>query len=223
MKTALETTRASSPSPRRALRGIAASFSALACVLAVGCSSGDDDSTPAVCTSTGGPVAGVEDTHCTDSAGDPIVQSIGECQTGPLGAGGSGDEEDPADEPYEVRYGSSAQDDDCKYNTSFSNSCIELNKPVTLTLSLKKRADGDAAATGAVPKFPEIFLADDPSHISPSSHIQAPEGPPGTYKIGPIVFDRSGRWVVRFHFFEECSDIPEDSPHGHVAYYVDVP
>jgi hypothetical protein len=37
------------------------------------------------------------------------------------------------------------------------------------------------------------------------------------------VFDQSGRWVVRFHYFETCSDVPEDSPHGHVAFYIDVP
>jgi len=37
------------------------------------------------------------------------------------------------------------------------------------------------------------------------------------------VFDKSGRWVVRFHFFESCSDVPDDSPHGHVAFYIDVP
>jgi hypothetical protein len=66
-------------------------------------------------------------------------------------------------------------------------------------------------------------LADDPSHISPSFEITAPEKPAGSYAIGPIVFDRSGRWVVRFHFYETCSDVPPDSPHAHVAFYIDVP
>jgi hypothetical protein len=28
---------------------------------------------------------------------------------------------------------------------------------------------------------------------------------------------------VRFHLHENCSDVPEDSPHGHAAFYVSVP
>jgi hypothetical protein len=46
---------------------------------------------------------------------------------------------------------------------------------------------------------------------------------PGTYSVGPVRFDQAGRWFVRFHFYETCSDAPEDSPHGHVAFWVDVP
>jgi hypothetical protein len=41
--------------------------------------------------------------------------------------------------------------------------------------------------------------------------------------VGPIVFDQPGKWVVRFHFFENCDDLVEDSPHGHAAFYVQVP
>jgi hypothetical protein len=80
-----------------------------------------------------------------------------------------------------------------------------------------------AEPTGTNPENPEIFLADDLTHISPSNNITATEGPAGTYEIGPVIFDRSGRWVVRWHYFENCSDVPEDSPHGHVAFYIDVP
>ena len=46
---------------------------------------------------------------------------------------------------------------------------------------------------------------------------------PGVYKVGPIKFDAAGIWTVRFHFFEECGDAREDSPHGHAAFYVKVP
>ena len=125
-------------------------------------------------------------------------------------------------EDFVVRYSNAANDDDCKYSVSFQNSCVALNTPVTFTVTLKRKADG-SAATGADPNSPEIYMADDTSHISPSNNIRAPEGPAGTYAIGPIVFDKSGRWVVRFHFFESCSDVPDDSPHGHVAFYIDVP
>ena len=48
------------------------------------------------------------------------------------------------------------------------------------------------------------------------------------YKVGPIRFDAAGNapghyWTVRFHLYEECNDSPEDSPHGHAAFYVSVP
>lgn len=32
-----------------------------------------------------------------------------------------------------------------------------------------------------------------------------------------------GRWMVRSHLYETCSDEPEDSPHGHAAFFVTVP
>jgi hypothetical protein len=194
--------------------------------LAPSCS-GDDDAAPApaACTGTGGPVAGEADAHCEDSDGAPVNQSVGVCQkdaadVGAAGAGGAGE---GAEEEEEVRFGSSAADDDCKYDVSFTNDCIARDTPVYFTVTLKKRADDGAPATGDDPNSPEIFLDADHSHISPSLDVKAPEVSPGTYKIGPVLFDAPGRWVVRFHFFEECSDLPADSPHGHVAFYVDVP
>ncbi len=194
--------------------------------LAPACSSDDDAApAPAACTGMGGPVAGEADTHCEASDGTPIDQSIGLCRqdSGDVGAPGAGGAGGAADEEYVVRYGSSAADDDCKYDTSFTNDCIGQNTPVYFDLTLKKRAENGAPATGDDPNSPEIFLDADHSHISPSLDVEAPEVSPGTYKIGPVIFDAPGRWVVRFHFFEECSDIPEDSPHGHVAFYIDVP
>lgn len=192
--------------------------------LAPGCSSDDDAAQPTTCKNPGGPVAGEADTHCTGSDGAPIDQSIGLCQKdgGDVGAAGAGGAGDTADEEYVVRYGSSAADDDCKYDASFTSDCVVQNTPVYFTVALTKRAADGAPATGDDPNSPEIFLESDPSHISPSLAIKAPEVAPGTYKIGPVIFDAPGRWVVRFHFFEECSDIPADSPHGHVAFYIDV-
>ena len=69
----------------------------------------------------------------------------------------------------------------------------------------------------------EVYFPADLNQISPSNDYTATEGPPGTYTISPFIFNRPGRWVVRFHYFEECSDIPEDAPHGHAAFYIDVP
>jgi hypothetical protein len=49
------------------------------------------------------------------------------------------------------------------------------------------------------------------------------EGPPGTYTIGPVLFDEPGKWTVRFHIHEECTDLSNESQHGHAAFFVDVP
>lgn len=127
-----------------------------------------------------------------------------------------------AGEEHLIMSGREADDDDCKYRVSFQNTCVAVNEPVTLTLSLTRKFDGMPGA-GTNPAFPEIYLAEDTTHLSPSNDITAVERSPGVYDIGPVVFDSSGRWVVRFHYFETCSSVPEDSPHGHVAFYIDVP
>lgn len=179
-----------------------------------------------MCLGAGGPVEdGAADTHCIDATGEPIIQSVGACRTGvaegsagAAGAGGAAND----DEEYGILFSHQGADDDCKYDASFTNTCVELNQPVTFTVKLSTRATNEPA-TGARPYNPDVYLADDTSHISPSREIVATEKPAGTYAIGPIVFDRSGRWVVRFHFYETCSDVPPDSPHGHIAFYIDVP
>jgi len=215
-----------------------------------GCKSDAPVAPASTCTSTGGPVDGPADMHCVDSSGKDIVQPIGQCNGngsgtgGTDGGGGAGSDgavgtagndghdheagesagagNGDAEETYTIHYGSEAADDDCKYDTSFSTTCLEVGKNVTVSLNLRQRATGNPG-NGGHPDSPEIYLADKPSHISPSNAIKAVESPLGTYQIGPIVFDEPGRWVIRFHYFETCSDLPADSPHGHVAYYVDVP
>lgn len=187
------------------------------------CSSNDDGTSsstmePGTCEGGGGPVMStMPDDHCKDSSGMDITQEVGMCQTSVEadGAAAGGDEE------YGTYYGSQGNDDDCKYDVSFTHTCIKVNEPVTFSLQLKHKSDG-TPATDADPSHPEIFL-EEGSHPSPSNRIKAPEGPDGSYQVGPIVFDRPGRWVVRFHFYEGCSDIPEDSPHGHASFYIDVP
>jgi hypothetical protein len=212
---------------------------ALVALAAPGCGGDDDDTAvPAACKGGGGPVEdGTEDSHCSEPGGGAIVQQIGKCSSdialaggsgGAAGAGGAGGDHDAAggeghaEEEAAVLTSHRGADDDCKYDVSFTNSCVELNRPVTFHLTLIRRED-QQPATGATPDSPEVFFESEPGHISPSRGITAPEKPKGTYAIGPIVFDRSGRWVVRFHFFERCSDVPPDSPHGHVAFYIDVP
>jgi hypothetical protein len=195
----------------------------------------DGDQSSVACENSGGPVEdGSVDMHCVDPAsGDPIVQSVGQCMRdidqsgGTAGAGGTDGTNGAAGagsggETHPVLTSHAGADDDCKYDVSFTSSCVQVGKDATFRVTLTTRADG-SAATGAHPDSPEVFLESDPSHISPSVAIAAPEDPAGTYTIGPIDFDQPGRWVVRFHFYEACSDLPSDSPHGHVAFYIDVP
>jgi hypothetical protein len=91
---------------------------------------------------------------------------------------------------------------------------------VYFTVTAKKRAGG-APLTGASVDL-EVY-ADDCTHIAPNSGQATVEQGNGVYKVGPIQFSQSGKWIVRFHFNECCSDDPMDSPHGHAAFWVKVP
>jgi hypothetical protein len=208
---------------------------AFGAVVALGaaCSEDDEPAKPAVCldAAASGLVAGPESTHCVAEGGSAIVQVIGACVSGgeaeeehehEEGAADAGETHEHDEEEHEPNFGSAADDDDCKYRVSFTNTCVAVNQPVSFTLSLTRKFDGQPGA-GTNPAFPEVFLENDPTHISPSNDITANEGRDGTYDIGPIVFDAPGRWVIRFHYFESCSDVVEDSPHGHAAFYIDVP
>jgi hypothetical protein len=199
----------------------------LAAALGVACSDDDADGEGGACIGGDGAVAGENENHCIEN-GMPIERAIGMCvTTADVGSEAEGEEEHEEGEHEEaeehaVLFGREGDDDECKYRVRFENTCIAVNEPVTFTLSLTRLFD-DAPGSGTVPRNPEIFLADDDTHISPSNDISATEGPSGTYDIGPVIFDRSGRWVVRFHYFDNCSELPEDSPHSHVAFYIDVP
>jgi hypothetical protein len=181
--------------------------------LGAACSDDGGDTDGGACVGGDGAVAGDPDTHC----GPDDTQAIGACVPSAEAA-----EEGEEEEEHPILSGREADDDDCKYHVRFENTCVAVNDPVTFTLTLTRKIDG-AAGTGTNPAYPEIYLADDVTHISPSNDITAHEGPNGTYEIGPVIFDEPGRWVIRFHYFEDCSDVPEDSPHGHAAFYIDVP
>ena len=126
----------------------------------------------------------------------------------------------PSSDYGETLYNSSGYDDDCKYQVSFESTPIRRNEDVTFTVTVEG-LDPAGPATGAN-LYAEVYLTD--IHPAPSSGTTT-ETPPGSgiYKVGPIVFDASGTWTVRFHMYEMCSDDPADSPHGHAAFYIDVP
>jgi len=222
--------------------GSIVTFSLLnALLIASGCSS---DDSPAQPTGTpGSAVTGALDDHCQGQP--PGVSDPAACSTPATAEGGGGDE-DTGDEAqggatgdsdcnaaHDADYGATlynaeGDDDDCKYHVSWTSTPIRLNQDVTFTVTARSKADGsplEGLKTGqnALSRV-ELYVPCPPAHFPPvsDSNAKLSETSPGVYTAGPIRFDAPGRWVVRFHFYESCLD-QEDSPHGHIAFFVDVP
>jgi hypothetical protein len=177
----------------------------------------------------GGPVPDAASTRCIDN-GMVTPAKVGAClpagssaaDAGAAGDGGADAAPATSSGDYgETLYNSSGYDDDCKYHLSFTSTPIRKNANVTFTVTVEQ-LDPAGPATGAA-VFAEVFL--NPIHTQANSDTKTTETPPGSgvYNVGPIVFDASGIWTVRFHMYEMCSDQPPDSPHGHAAFYVEVP
>jgi hypothetical protein len=101
---------------------------------------------------------------------------------------------------------------------------VRLNEAATFDVTATLLASPGTPASGANIAI-ESYLADNQFHVLSALPPTAAESPAGSghYKVTPVKFDAAGRWVLRFHLYEDCSDLSEDSPHGHVAFYVDVP
>lgn len=184
---------------------------------------------PASSAAAGGPVNGPVDHHCFTSAGGKPASlrfqptSMNDCHaaaviqcsdnTSDAGSDGSGSGYGP------TRYNSEADDDDCKYRVGWSSTPIRQNQDVTFTVSAIRTDDG-GPLTGAGTAV-EVFL--DATHPAPNSNPVSSEVAPGLYTVGPVRFDAPGQWTVRFHFYEQCTDLCNDSPHGHAAFYIRVP
>jgi hypothetical protein len=114
---------------------------------------------------------------------------------------------------------SEGDDDDCKYHVAWSSSPIQKNANVTFTVKATRLIDGQPVDPMANVQI-EAFLP--PIHPTPTNDIPSTPTTAGTFTVGPLVFDVSGVWTVRFHLFESCID-SDDSPHGHAAFYIKVP
>jgi hypothetical protein len=174
---------------------------------------------------TGGPVVGAPDNHCfqlPDGGSGPMVfQTTAASSCTPTGV----DAGPPTGPTYgPTMFNASGGDDDCKYVVGYSSTPIRQGDNVTFTVTVIRAADG-TPVTGAMQgtSFPgiEVFLNN--HHPAPNTNPSATEAQPGIYTTGPIRFDAPGQWTVRFHFHEECEDLLPDSPHGHAAYFVNVP
>jgi hypothetical protein len=124
----------------------------------------------------------------------------------------------PTSDYGETLFNAEGDDDDCKYHVKWTASAIRKSENVSFNVTLTKLADG-TPATGAGVRA-EVYLTETHPAAPPPA---ATESAGGVYAVGPIKFDASGDWTVRFHFFENCNDAPEDSPHGHAAFFVRVP
>ena len=162
---------------------------------------------------TGGPAAGAADTHCTLPDGGVEAQPVSMASCAATGGDAGVIDYGP------TRFNAEADDDDCKYHVKWTSSPIRQNTDVTFTATTTQKAGG-APATAANLLI-EAFLSD--THPAPNTNQHATESAGGTYQIGPVRFDAPGRWTVRFHIHGECADTAPDSPHGHVAFFVDVP
>jgi hypothetical protein len=230
---------------RRGL-GVGAAMAAAALVLA--CSSSSSSSSgpslsaveallepqAGTCASPGGPVLGPQDDHCEAPDGGAIVQvtTVAGCTATGASEGGldSGSSEDGGEAGDigncgEPDYGATmddnwGSDDDCKYDVMWTSTPICENQPVYFTVQVSKRTD-NSPLTGANAR-PDVVLNCTHS-ITNSPRDPSPEIAPGVYVVGPIVFDQPGTWVFRFHFNETCNDLVPDSPHGHAAFYIQVP
>ncbi len=194
---------------------------------------GSSSSTPAPSFGTSGVVMGKLDTHCNGVP--PIVVNPSSCSAPAPTADAAAPADDggaAASEFGDTMYNAAGDDDDCKYSVSYTDSpTVKLNQSMTFKLVLKKLADGTPATGAAGPNGESVniegFLSTQESHVLPNTTpaMTATETPAnsGIYTISPVVFDTSGRWVVRFHINENCTDNLEDSPHGHAAFFFDVP
>ena len=181
-------------------------------ILAAGAVLAACSNTPS-CPNPGGPVTAAPDSHC-----GATVQTTSQTSCHPDGGvvavdGGGG-----------TGYGAtmsnaSGDDDDCKYHVSWTSSPVCEASGVTFTVTATNKTDGSPVAGADI--VAEVFLS--VTHPAPTAVVHTTEGPAGTYVTEPVKFDAPGQWTIRFHLFDSCDDTLEDSPHGHAAFYVEVP
>jgi hypothetical protein len=185
-------------------------------IVALGC--GDSAPKPVTCNPMGSPTSGAADTHCAGMPAQPTDMAACNAMM-PDAAAGAPDAGSGTSEFGPTMFNTEGDDDDCKYHIKYSATNICENGDIYFTAVVTKKTD-NSALTGATPDL-EIYLND--THPAPNSNQHSVEGPPGTYRIGPVQFDAPGMWTVRFHFFHQCEDFLPTSPHGHAAFFVTVP
>lgn len=212
------------------------------------CSSSD---TPAALGPVGGAILAEADDHCLgvpqrvtpESCTVPAADDAGSGSHpdgvgGGAGEGGAASHEEggghsDCNETHDVAYGptlsnSSGWDDDCKYDVSWTSTPIRKDQDVTFTIEAKSLTTDHGLEPLVAGQLPlsrvDVYQPCQPTRRGPIQNSKATirESATGTYTAGPLRFDQAGRWVVRFHFYEQCLD-SDASPHAHVAFFLDVP
>jgi hypothetical protein len=182
-------------------------------VLGAACSSSSSDQTNPT-NVTASALTGAADSHC-----EAIVEvNPAVCHEG--GGGGDGGDEGAdggagMDDFGATLFNAEGDDDDCKYHLKWSAASASGGINVTVTITTKK----DNAPVSGGPVEIEAFL--DETHPVANTNPSTKETSPGTYVIGPLGFDKSGTWTMRFHIHGDCDD-SEESPHGHAAFFMQV-
>ncbi len=213
-----------------------------AVALSAACSSSNTTS-GSVADTPSGVVLGPLDSHCASADGGWMVQTVGVCEvidpasvpsvtstcspvtfasdtsTGSNDVDAGGTDAAATSDYGATMYGAAGNDDDCKYYVSWVATPIKENADTYFTVTALRLADMQPVHCAGIRADTSLSL----THGVPAPAQPAPEIAPGVYKVGPIVFDAAGTWTERFHLFEECSDAPDDSPHGHAAFFINVP
>jgi hypothetical protein len=188
----------------------------LAAVIAGSSCSSAKSPASASCSQSGGAVAGSTDAHC-GSIVRPVVASICDMDMDAT-MNMSEDAGTDSAEYGDTMYNNEGDDDDCKYHLTWSSTSICEDSNITFNLTIVAK-DGGKAVTGAQPEV-ETFL--NATHPGGDSGQTFRDTSLGNYSIGPVQFDTPGQWTVRFHLFpNSCDNL--NSPHGHAAFFVDVP
>lgn len=162
----------------------------------------------------GSKVVKVDQAACTGSTSQPLTTKTLHPTHEETDAG-----DGSTDEYGATLFNAEGDDDECKFHVKWTSTAITENADVSFTVTATNKSDG-SPVTPQNPIRLEVFLDD--THPGPNTNQTSKEGAPGVYTAGPIRFDKAGRWTVRFHFNEQCED-GETSPHGHAAFYVQVP
>jgi len=118
----------------------------------------------------------------------------------------------------DVRWGSAAADDSCKYDLAFSTTPITRGADVEFPLTATSR--DDAAFVGGAQ--PVVEVTPPTGTPLPTSGQQWSEDPGGFYRVGPVRFDEPGRWRVTVRLFPQCSTLGA-SPRAQATFWLDVP
>ncbi|HXK20136.1 MAG TPA: hypothetical protein VNG33_20130 [Polyangiaceae bacterium] len=154
-------------------------------------------------------------------------------ETPSAGTGGVADCNFAHDAGYgDPLYNDAGDDDECKYHMSWTSTPVEKNKPFSVMVKATNLQTGaplgnlpdQEPGTVALSRI-EPFVPCDPVHLAPTSTLEdqrVTETGPGEFSVSPLVFDESGRWEMRFHFYGDCFN-NSATPHAHIAFFVDVP